>query len=356
MAKKWLLRLASYILAMVTLLCAVAYGIDPYMQYRVRDNQYLLNSRLVTPGLIKNYDYDTVLIGSSMIQNTDMARFRDILGGRPLKITTGAISLKEIQKLTNKIQQIGRAKNYYICLDQYLFAPEKWDDLDRFPDYLMDDNRWNDYRYLLGYETWMRFIPIDLGLCAARALGIQLPGKFATATSIDWLEDWRDDWTFGEESVLRLYAPPPKDKHYDEPEILLNRMISRFEEYLTCLPLDTSSFTFFFPPYSALFWNYANEAGYGETYLTFKAYAIQRLSEIPNARIFDFQAADFISDLDNYKDYTHYTPEINNWMLDCFSSGVMQVTSPTSADALIAPVQKKVEEVLERYPQIPHRD
>ena len=88
MAKKWLLRLLALILAIVLLMCACAYLVDPYMQYRVRDNQYLLNSRLVTPGLIKNYDYDTVLIGSSMIQNTDMGLFRETLGGSPLKITT----------------------------------------------------------------------------------------------------------------------------------------------------------------------------------------------------------------------------------------------------------------------------
>ena len=137
MAKKWLLRLLALTMALVMLMCLCAWCIDPYMLYRVRDNQYLLNSRLVTPGLIKNYDYDTVLIGSSMIQNTDMQRFRDTLGGKPLKITTGAISLTEIQKLTDKIGELGKAEHYYICLDQYLFAPEKWDDMDRFPDYLM---------------------------------------------------------------------------------------------------------------------------------------------------------------------------------------------------------------------------
>ena len=81
MAKKWLLRLLALTMALVMLMCLCAWCIDPYMLYRVRDNQYLLNSRLVTPGLIKNYDYDTVLIGSSMIQNTDMQRFRDTLGG-----------------------------------------------------------------------------------------------------------------------------------------------------------------------------------------------------------------------------------------------------------------------------------
>ena len=352
MAKKWLLRLLALSLALVLLLGTAAFLIDPYMQYRVRDNQYLLNSRLVTPGLIKNDDYDTVLIGSSMIQNTDMQLFRDTLGGSPLKITTGAISLTEIQKLTEKIRQVGKAEHYYICLDQYLFAPEKWDDMDRFPDYLLDDNLFNDYRYLLGYETWMRFIPIDLGLSAAKALHIPLPEKFTRAMSIDGLEDWRDDWTFGEEAVLSLYSPPPKDKAYDF-DTLLARMERRFEEYLGTLDLEHGDYTFFFPPYSALYWNYAFQAGNGEAYLAFKAYAETRLTGRANVRVFDFQNADFITDLNRYKDYTHYAPEINDRMLRCFARSEYLVTEAASTENLLEATQAQVAQLLERYPQIP---
>ena len=353
MAKKWLFRLLALTLSLVTLMCAAAYWVDPYMQYRVRDNRYLLNSRLVTPGLIKNDDYDTVLIGSSMIQNTDMALFREALGGKPLKITTGAISLKEIQKLTDKINQVGKAQNYYICLDQYLFAPEKWDDLDRFPDYLMDDDLFNDYRYLLGYETWTRFMPIDLGLSAAKALNIPLPGKLTRAMSIDGLEDWRDDWAFGSEAVLSLYAPPPKDKDYDLDR-LLGRMETRFDEYLTHLDFETGAYTFFFPPYSALFWNYAGEAGYGDLYLAFKTYAEERLLGMPNVKIYDFQNADLTTDLEQYKDYTHYAPSVNDWMLHCFASGDYQITEPTPVSTLVEKAQEQVQRLLEDYPQIPH--
>ena len=352
MAKKWLLRLLALTLALVMLMCLCAWCIDPYMLYRVRDNQYLLNSRLVTPGLIKNYDYDTVLIGSSMIQNTDMQLFRDTLGGRPLKITTGAISLTEIQKLTDKIVAVGKAEHFYICLDQYLFAPEKWDDMDRFPNYLLDDNLWNDYRYLLGYETWMRFIPIDLCLSAAKALGLPLPEKFTRAMSIDGMEDWRDDWTFGEEATLSLYTPPAKGTNFDA-EAVLARMEKRFDEFLTHLDFARGDYTFFFPPYSALYWNYAFGAGNAETYLEFKAYAEGKLLEQENVRIFDFQNAPFVTNLNNYKDYTHYAPEINDWMLGCFSKNEYLVTEAASTENLLEATQAQVAQLLERYPQIP---
>jgi uncharacterized membrane protein YqjE len=43
MAKKWLLRLLALTMALVMLMCLCAWCIDPYMLYRVRDNQYLLS-------------------------------------------------------------------------------------------------------------------------------------------------------------------------------------------------------------------------------------------------------------------------------------------------------------------------
>ena len=37
--------------------------------------------------------------------------------------------------------------------------------------------------------------------------------------------------------------------------------------------------------------------------------------------MYDFQTEDFISDLDNYTDMSHYGPAINEWMIDCFADG-----------------------------------
>ena len=170
---------------------------------------------------------------------------------------------------------------------------------------------------------------------------------------IDALEDWRDDWTFGAEATLSLYSPPPQGTSFD-PEATLARMKTRFDEYISQLDFENGEYTFFFPPYSALYWNYAREAGNAETYLAFKAYAEGKLLECKNVRIFDFQNADFVTDLDNYKDYTHYAPEINDRMLGCFSSGEYLVTAPAEAEALIVKTDAQVTELLERYPQVPH--
>ena len=90
-AKKWVLIFLSLTLAILIGLAAIAYIIDPFFQFRVRDNTYKLSSWFVSSGLIENYDYDTLIIGSSMTQNFTMDVVREELGVHPLKIGIGGI-------------------------------------------------------------------------------------------------------------------------------------------------------------------------------------------------------------------------------------------------------------------------
>ena len=66
--------------------------------------------------------------------------------------------------------------------------------------------------------------------------------------------------------------------------------------------------------------------GYYEDLIQAKRYFIEKAFE-HGAVVFDFQPAELTGDLNNYKDTTHYTPEINDWMVKCFASGEHLVTS-----------------------------
>ena len=50
---------------------------------------------------------------------------------------------------------------------------------------------------------------------------------------------------------------------------------------------------------------------------------------MPNVTVYDFQAIPEICDLDNYKDITHYSAQINEYMVDCFANKKYIVTSDT---------------------------
>ena len=44
----------------------------------------------------------------------------------------------------------------------YLFNNLPTSPFKRFPEYMYDNNRLNDIKYLLGFDTWMKFIPFNI--------------------------------------------------------------------------------------------------------------------------------------------------------------------------------------------------
>ena len=70
------------------------------------------------------------------------------------------------------------------------------------------------------------------------------------------------------------------------------------------------------PPYSALMWYEAEQQGYIDELYDFKKYMVTRFSELDNVTIYDFQDYREITNLNNYKDTTHYTPEFNDMIIE----------------------------------------
>ncbi|MDR1501699.1 MAG: hypothetical protein LBT43_04515, partial [Prevotella sp.] len=62
---------AVLVLFIIGLTC---YIVDPFLQFRVNPkSRYILNPRFVNGGLAKNYEYNTALIGSSMVQSFNIS-------------------------------------------------------------------------------------------------------------------------------------------------------------------------------------------------------------------------------------------------------------------------------------------
>ena len=247
-AGKWLTGLLCLTLSILIILGVAAYIVDPYFAYRFRDGTYFISSEFALPGIIKNADYDAAVLGSSMIQNFDMRSFRDKLGCNAVKLSNGGISQTEIGQLYTLLQEQGKAQSYYICLDLYLFSYHQYEDKDRTPHYLSDDNVFNDYRYLLGYATWMRFIPVDLAYMTLDRLNISLPEKLSRSKKLDYLEDWSLEAAVGRDAVIGDYQAGTHNVSDIDLDDLYGRMINRADTFVQSLDFSEGDYTFFFPP------------------------------------------------------------------------------------------------------------
>ena len=96
---RWLRRFLALTLAVLAVLAVLVYVIDPYSHYRAYDHKYKLDKIFSVPGVVRNFDYDTIIIGSSMTQNFDMDSFRRELGQNPIKATLGGMDWPEMAAL-----------------------------------------------------------------------------------------------------------------------------------------------------------------------------------------------------------------------------------------------------------------
>lgn len=348
---QWLRRFLSLVLAVLAILAALVYLIDPYYHYRAYDHKYKLDKIFSVPGVVKNYDYDTIIIGSSMTQNFDMDSFRRELGQNPVKATLGGMDWPEMAALLQLAQDAGHAETYYLCIDSSLLSSDE--EQQRFPEYLMDGNPLNDYRYFWGYEVWMRFIPLDLALMTADKLGIELPQRFQDARSIDKMGEWAYLYRFGKEQVLNFYANSGNGgaSNVDMTAVSADP-IAQCQKLLDSLDLSRGNIVLFFPPYSALFWYDMEQAGRLERYFEVKRYFIEQVSTYSNVTIFDFQGADFTTDLDNYMDMTHFSPQISDELVHCFAGGEYRL-APEQVIDTEARILQNIEKLLTENPEIP---
>lgn len=317
-AKKWIAAFFSVLLTSVLLIGLTTYIVDPFYRFRYENNTYFNNTaKFPGPGLVRNYEYDTLILGSSMTQNFDMELFRRELGVEPLHIGIGGMGMDELMAYLALSEQTGKCRNYYIGIEQYMLTETI---AFRTPEYLFRDDPVSLVQYLFSYEAWFRYMPLDAALSVLGKLPVELPETIRKAADIDYLGNWETDYVFGEAAVIRNYLSSDYGVSSVETDGLYDRMTAWTDAFFEKLPGDKTKYHFFFPPYSVLFWCDAGSEGYLDEYLQIKQYFTEK-AKLYGMEVYDFQSADFVFDLENYKDITHYRGEINDWMVQCFARG-----------------------------------
>lgn len=342
--KRFLTSFVLLCLAALLLLAGVVYLYDPFLYYRMPQGRFIVNNyRFTNAGIVKNADYDAAVIGSSMTQNFDLDLMRAKLGVNPIKVTVGGMSVEGMDLTYTQLARVGKAKTLYVCLDLPSLNKQT-ESLASYATYLYDDNPLNDYKYLLGYETWMRLLPLSVAFNLLEQSGRKLPQFYGTY-DIDHIGEWYEDAVFGAEILKKAYRKSSGSISAQSLEQIDARMAENTDRVLDPMLKDADmEFVFFFPPYSQLFWHEAQSAGYFDAYLTAKYYIAEKLSGYDNVRLYDFQALPQTADLDHYKDVTHYDKSLNNLMVECFATGFCRVD-----ETIIAAAQDTLRARLARF-------
>ena len=141
---------------------------------------------------------------------------------------------------------------------------------------------------------------------------------------------WGGEKSFSKDVALSNYTRGYVDLNQiqlEDPAIYQDKILNNIAD-LKCLVQSAgkTEFVFILPPYSMLWWDASYVNGIlGERTLALKAF-MEEVLPLENVKAYYFQAdRDVICNLDNYMDLVHYTPEINQMMLEAVVNGENEI-------------------------------
>jgi len=304
----------------------VNYFVDPLQFFRRASYSPALSKeqRFQNPGIARNYNYDTIILGTSVTENFSTPQINQKWNCTSVKLAFSGGTLREEAFMADVALRTGKVKKVLWGVD-FTAARGNSDrvriDSGPFPFYLYDENKINDIMYLLNTNTTKQSI---------KALRNIVDKPSSQTVSLDMLNNWQKEWVFGKESVIKDYERTISIGRVEEG---LNAEC--FRENLTTNLINvirenpTVEFILFYPPYSMPFYKTFESTNTIEDWIRTKFWLFNELRSFQNVKIYDFQNDYLIStNLDNYKDMMHYSEGINGYMIERISKQEYLIQDP----------------------------
>jgi hypothetical protein len=340
--KHFILLTGAFIVVGAAAVAALNWGVDPLQYYRKAKYPPLFQpgKRYQNPALARTYDYDTVLIGTSLSENVSASEVESALGGTFLNLAMSGASMREQKLLLDVAIRAGHVRTVLWEINyEYLRGGPDWvTDFDGpFPFYLYDRNPFNElHTYLLSIDTLKSSLRILAGVSGLIRWEPQPLERMQA-----W--DWKTDRKLGADELKKVWRT--LQSHASQPEvrtmmgeITAANMNRSFDENV--LPLlkayPQTKFIFFFPPVSVLrhlFYDRLRPGTARDVVLN-KRHIIRSLRDVPQVAIYDFQGVEsVVTDFSKYYDLGHYSRGVHRWMLDSMAAGE-HLATPEAAGAM----------------------
>lgn len=321
MAEKFLKKffLGSGILLLLCVLAVIVF--DPFFQYHkpLKGLKAVLTDKeYQCVGSLKTFDYDSVIAGSSVSENYNNGWFDQGFDCKSIKAIRSYGATADLCYLLDIAFEHQDLKYVFYNLDPSALVAdaETTYELTGCPMYLYDDNYINDVEYWLNKGVLMEKIPY--------LIANSLMGDYDENNSYNWAQ-WKE---FNSDMILGLYIRKPsisemKPEYYYED--ILRQNLDLLTSRISAHP--ETEFYVFVPPYSMLWWDNIYREGDTEAYLYNMEQAMKTLLSYKNVKMFYFQNdREIITNLENYMDILHFSPEINHYICESLIEGKHRIS------------------------------
>ncbi len=323
--KTFLIR--SGILLVICIIITIIF--DPFYQYHQPLpglKAVLTDKEYQCIGSLRTFDYDSVIVGSSVVENNYNGWYDQGFDCKTIKAIRTYGATADLCFLLDAAFEDHDLKYVFYNVDTSALDadPIPTYNLTGCPLYLYDKNYFNDIEYVLNKSVLIEKIPY--------LLANSFIGDYDENNSYNWAQ-WKE---FNQDMILGLYirkpsiAPMKEKTAYQEQ---LDGNLALLTEQVANHP--ETEFKFFFPPYSIFYWDNIYRNGKLEAYLYDMEQAVGTLLTYENVEVYYFQnAEEIISNLDNYMDILHFSPDVNYWMYEQIAAGNYRLTADNYMDVL----------------------
>lgn len=302
--------------------------VDPFFHYHapLKGLQPVINDeRYQNSGIAERFEYDSVLIGSSMTQNFRVSEFNEIFDCDTVKLTYSAVRTGSYKEMFDRVFERRQITNVFMGLDIDPLIDTFGNYYFPLPEYLYDENAFNDVNYVLNkavmFDNTYHYMKDNL---------------LGTVPDIDDAYMWEGN--FSKESALQSvdWDINYRGEPISHPHYLENAKLNLGKNILPAIEAHPeTTFYVFLPPYSLLWWNMRLNYGDLDSILDVVEYAEGELLKYDNVKLFNFQGVEeVVTDLNLYKDYNHYGPEINSKIIGWMKEGEYQLSAETYKEEL----------------------
>lgn len=337
--KRWAIFTLTAAILLLSLCALTVYLVDPFEHYRESAILPLYDQESYNnPGIAKNYDYNAVILGTSMVEMSHPSVIDECFGVSSVKLPMRGSHTAQMGWQLAHVLDTHELKLAILAVDAYsLMGPP--DDMEEIYDYLWNDSVPDDVSYLLNLDVLLVRVPRML-----RNLGK------STATKRDDMYQWTDV-TFSAQSVFDSFSFQPQ-REMTDPDYRLERSTENIrrhiETYVAAHPETT--FKIYMPPYSVAYWYVMTRGGLSEQQYRSRARVCELLLDYPNVEIYDYSSRlEWITDLDNYFDYSHHSGDISDAIMCAMAAGENRVTSVEDMAEGSARIRQAVEDFAAAY-------
>ena len=318
--KVWLITFGITTILGLGAVAGLVILVDPFFQYHepLSGFPYQVDDQLSqNPGMARNMEYDSVILGSSVTVNFSKNWFDEDFGCNTIKLPYNGAYPKDYANIMEQVDMGGQEIRYIFWgMDVQAFSSSTEETKYPIPEHLYDTNPLNDITYWFNKDVLLNYVLKPL----------MEPGD---ATDMAEVYATWELFGFNRWVLLQSYERPERSSETYPRDHFIEAVSRNMDENI-CPIIENhpdTEFYIFFPPYSILHWYTYEQGNLLEPLMEEYRYVIGRLLEYDNVRLYYFQNEEsIVCDLNRYTDAIHYDREVSLFIEESIAADAYRLT------------------------------